>query len=139
MVIDLPVVISNPQSNDFPLEDGDELTIPRYKPSVTVIGEVQYPTSHFYDAKLSTGEYIKRSGGTKLHADEKRIYIVKANGRVIEPARSNWFKVKREGIEPGDTIVVPLDTEKVDGLEIWASTTQILYQMALGVAAVNSL
>ncbi|HEY7774771.1 MAG TPA: SLBB domain-containing protein [Marinagarivorans sp.] len=139
MVIDLPLVLESPDSNDFPLEDGDELIIPRFKPSVTVIGEVQYPTSHFFDNKLSTTEYIKRSGGTKKHADTDRIYIVKANGRVIEPARSNWFRVKSEGIEPGDTIVVPLDTESLDGLEIWAKTTQILYQAALGAAAVGSL
>ena len=139
MVIDLPLVLETPEASDFPLEDGDELIIPRYKPSVTVIGEVQYPTSHFFDNKLSTKQYIKRSGGTKKHADTDRIYIVKANGRVIEPARSNWFRVKSEGIEPGDTIVVPLDTESLDGLEIWSKTTQILYQAALGAAAVGSL
>ena len=139
MVIDLPLVLETPEVSDFPLEDGDELIIPRYKPSVTVIGEVQYPTSHFFDNKLSTKQYIKRSGGTKKHADTDRIYIVKANGRVIEPARSNWFRVKSEGIEPGDTIVVPLDTESLDGLEIWSKTTQILYQAALGAAAVGSL
>ena len=139
MVIDLPLVLETPDINDFPLEDGDELIIPRYKPSVTVIGEVQYPTSHFYDNKLSSKQYIKRSGGTKKHADTDRIYIVKANGRVIEPSRSNWFRVKSEGIQPGDTIVVPLDTESLDGLEIWSKTTQILYQAALGAAAVGSL
>ncbi|WP_082353891.1 SLBB domain-containing protein [Marinagarivorans algicola] len=139
MVIDLPIILDDPASNDFPLEDGDELIIPRYKPSVTVIGEVQYPTSHFYNKKLNAGEYIKRSGGTKKHADTDRIYIVKANGRVIEPSRSKWFKVKTEGIEPGDTIVIPLDTDRVDGLEIWSKTTQILYQAALGAAAVGSL
>ncbi len=139
MVIDLPIILDDPGSNDFPLEDGDELIIPRYKPSVTVIGEVQYPTSHFFNKKLNAGEYIKRSGGTKKHADTDRIYIVKANGRVIEPSRSKWFKVKTEGIEPGDTIVIPLDTDRVDGLEIWSKTTQILYQAALGAAAVGSL
>lgn len=139
MVIDLPIILDDAASNDFPLEDGDELIIPRFKPSVTVIGEVQYPTSHFYNNKLNASEYIKRSGGTKKHADTDRIYIVKANGRVIEPSRSKWFKVKTEGIEPGDTIVIPLDTSRVDGLEVWAKTTQIFYQAALGAAAVGNL
>ncbi len=139
MVIDLPRVIADPAHNDFPLEDGDELTIPRYKPSVTVIGEVQYPTSHFFDNKLNANDYIKRSGGTKKHADKKRIYIVKANGRVIEPSHSKWFKAKSGSIEPGDTIVIPIDTDRVDGLEVWAKSTQILYQIALGAAAISSL
>ncbi|MDZ7925068.1 MAG: SLBB domain-containing protein [Marinagarivorans sp.] len=139
MVIDLPRVIEDPDHQDFPLEDGDELTIPRYKPSVTVIGEVQYPTSHFYDNKLNADEYIKRSGGTKKHADKKRIYIVKANGRVVEPSNSKWFKAKSGSIEPGDTIVIPVDTDRADGLEVWAKSTQILYQIALGAAAISSL
>ena len=139
MVIDLPIILNDPSSHDFPLEDGDQLIIPRYKPSVTVIGEVQYPTSHFFDKSLNANAYIKRSGGTKKHADTDRIYIVKANGRVIEPSRSRWFRAKGEGIEPGDTIVVPLDTERLDGLEMWSKTTQILYQAALGAAAVGSL
>lgn len=139
MVIDLPVILKDPEHNDFPLENGDELIIPRYKPSVTVLGEVQYPTSHFYDKKIAASEYIKRSGGTKKHADKKRIYIVKANGRVMEPSRSSWFTAKTQGIEPGDTIVVPLDTDTTDNLEIWSKTTQILYQAALGAAAINSL
>ena len=139
MVIDLPLVIDSPTTNDFPVEDGDRLTVPRYKPSVTVFGEVQYPTSHFYNDKLNATAYIKRSGGTKKRADKKRIYIVKSNGRVIEPSRSKWFKANREEIAPGDTIVVPLDTENTDGLQVWATTTQIFYQTALGIAAIGRL
>ncbi len=139
MVIDLPLVLSSPDSNDFPLENGDRLTVPRYKPSVTVVGEVQYPTSHFYNDKLNAQAYIKRSGGTKKRADKRRIYIVKANGRVLEPSRSKWFKANKQEIAPGDTIVVPLNTENSDGLQVWATTTQIFYQTALGIAAIGRL
>lgn len=138
MVIDLPLILEEPSNHDFPLEDGDRLIIPRYKPSVTVIGEVQYPTSHFFNKKLSALEYINRSGGTKRHADKRRIYIVKANGQVIEPPRSKWFKSRSKGIAAGDTIVVPLNTEHVDKLEVWSKTSQIFYQVAIGAAAVAS-
>ncbi len=138
MVIDLPAILSG-NNDDFQLENGDALTIPRFKPSVTVLGEVQYPTSHFYDKKLSTKDYINRSGGTKIHADKKRIYIVKANGRVLEPSRSAWFQSNSGQIEPGDTIIVPLNADQVDPLTIWAKVTTIMYQAALGAAAVGSL
>ncbi len=40
--------------------------------------------------------------------------------------------------EPGDTIVVPLDTDRVPSLIQWASITQVLFNLALAAAAVNS-
>lgn len=139
MVIDLPDVLENPDNHDFQMEDGDSLMIPRFKPSVTVVGEVQYPTSHFFEDALNAMEYIDRSGGFKKQADEKRVYIVKANGSVIQPNSSSWFKADARVIEPGDTIVVPLETDRIDTLTVWAKATQIIYQAALGAAAIGGL
>lgn len=139
MVIDLPSILENPRLHDFQMEDGDTLTIPRYKPSVTVVGEVQYPTSHFFDDSLDASDYVDRSGGYKKQADQQRVYIVKANGSVLQPNSSAWFKADAKSIEPGDTIVVPLETERVDTLTVWAKATQIMYQAALGAAAINGL
>jgi polysaccharide export outer membrane protein len=138
MVIDLPNILKDPANHDFQLESGDTLTVPRYKPSVTVVGEVQYPTSHFYDQTLDAISYIERSGGYKKSADEQRVYIVKANGSVVQPESSAWFRANRDRIQPGDTIVVPLETDRIDKLTIWARTTQIIYQAALGAAALKS-
>lgn len=138
MVIDLPTILKNPGKHDFKLESGDTLNIPRFKPSVTVVGEVQYPTSHFFDQTLDATNYIQRSGGYKKNADEKRVYIVKANGSVIQPENSSWFKGNGDSIQPGDTIVVPLETDRVDQLTIWTRVTQIIYQAALGVAAIKT-
>lgn len=138
MVIDLPAILKSPQHHDFQLESGDTLTIPRYKPSVTVVGEVQYPTSHFYDQTMDAISYIERSGGFKKNADQQRVYIVKANGSVIQPESSAWFRADRETIQPGDTIVVPMETDRIDKLTIWAKVTQIIYQAALGAAALRS-
>jgi polysaccharide export outer membrane protein len=138
MVIDLPSILKSPAKHDFQLESGDTLTIPRYKPSVTVVGEVQYPTSHFYDQTLDAISYIERSGGYKKSADERRVYIVKANGSVMQPETSEWFRATRDKIQPGDTIVVPLETDRVDKLTVWARATQIIYQAALGAAALKA-
>lgn len=139
MVINLPRILHAPAQHDFQLEDGDTLNIPRYKPSVTVVGEVQYPTSHFFDETLDAIAYIEHSGGYKKHADEARVYIVRANGSVTQPQTSAWFKAREDAIQPGDTIVVPLETDRIDKLTVWAKATQIIYQAALGAAAVGGL
>lgn len=139
MVIDLPTILDKPGEFDFELTDGDRLEIPRFKPSVTVVGEIQHPTSHFYNDKLNVNDYIDMSGGTKQNADKSRIYVVKANGRVYSPSSSAWFRAKSKTLEPGDTIIVPIDTDKVDSLTMWGSVTTIMYQAALGVTAIGSL
>ena len=89
---------------------------------------------------MSFEDYIARSGGLKQRADEDRVYIIKASGLVNIPNNNSWFAVNRSNIlEPGDTIVVPLDTDHVDNLTLWSTATQILYQMGVAVAAVGSL
>ena len=121
------------------LEDGDKLMVPRKKNSVTIVGEVQLPISQVYEGQLSYLDYIERSGGLTNKEDEERIYIIKANGGVQIPETSSWFASNSETLEPGDTIVVPLDADKVDEVILWRDMSQIFYQIALGAAAVGSL
>lgn len=138
MVIDLPSMLQGEEVADVQLVDGDKLLIPRFKQSITVVGEVQYPTSHLYEKKLDVDDYIERSGGLNKRADKNRIYVVKANGRVFLPERGGWFKRSGVDIEAGDTVVVPLDADRIESLTLWTSVSQIFYQIALGAAAVNS-
>jgi polysaccharide export outer membrane protein len=42
-------------------------------------------------------------------------------------------------IRPGDTIVVPLDIDRVPALALWQSSTTILYNLAVAVAALSSI
>ncbi|HEY6823128.1 MAG TPA: capsule biosynthesis GfcC family protein, partial [Steroidobacteraceae bacterium] len=107
---------------------------------VTVIGEVQNVTSHLYNPKLGREDYIALSGGVTRRADRSKIYIVRASGSVIAAEGSRWFE--RGGniaIKPGDTIVVPLDTEHIPALPLWTQVTQILYNIAIAVLAVHSI
>jgi polysaccharide biosynthesis/export protein len=39
----------------------------------------------------------------------------------------------------GDTIVVSLDTQKMPPLPMWQAITQIIYNIAIGVAAIHAL
>jgi protein involved in polysaccharide export with SLBB domain len=139
LVIDLDKVINKTEEYVISLENGDNLLIPRKKNSVTIVGEVQWPISQVYENQLSYLDYIFRSGGLTNKADEDRIYIIKANGGVHIPEPSNWFASNHQTLEPGDTIVVPLDAEKIDEVILWRDMSQIFYQIALGVVAVGSL
>ena len=139
LVIDLDKVINQKDDYAISLEDEDRLFIPRKKNSVTIVGEVQLPISQVYERDMSYWDYIDRSGGLSNKADEERIYIIKANGGVEIPKASNWFASNSNQLEPGDTIVVPLDADKVDGVIVWRDMSQIFYQIALGAAAVGSL
>jgi len=143
LVIDLPRLERSPVGStyDVVLHDGDSLSVPRYQQQVTVIGEVQNATSHLYHPKLSRDDYIALSGGVTRRADAKRTYIVRANGSVISAeGSSRWFDHGGSvPIKPGDTIVVPLDTEHIPALPLWTQVTQILYNVAIAVLAINSL
>ena len=44
----------------------------------------------------------------------------------------------RRTLPTGDTIVEPLEIDRVGPLAFWVSVTQILYQAAIAVAAINS-
>jgi protein involved in polysaccharide export with SLBB domain len=140
LVIDLDRVLASApgSADDLTLRNGDRLRIPMNPQEVTVIGEVQSPTSHVYNASLSREDYLRLSGGPTEKADDKRIYVVRANGSVEAGTGSNWF---RSGVEmrPGDTIVVPLDTERMRPLPLWTSVTTIIYNLAVAVAAIGSL
>jgi protein involved in polysaccharide export with SLBB domain len=123
---------------DVILHDGDKLVIPRRTQDVTILGEVQSPTSHVYQQGLSRDDYIAKSGGTTQHADRKRIYVVRANGDVVAGGRGGWFRRTHDTeIHPGDTIVVPLDTQKVPMLPLVQAITTIIYNLAIGFILVH--
>jgi len=141
LVIDLNSVLNSPvgSASDVVLREGDQLIIPKQKQEVTVIGEVQNTTSHFYREKYTRDDYIGLSGGTTGKADRGRIYIVRADGSVVSSENSGWFRRSGQvAMRPGDTIVVPLDTERMPALPMWQAITGILYNLAIAAAAVNS-
>jgi protein involved in polysaccharide export with SLBB domain len=137
LVIRLDQIAEGVTDADVILKDGDELRVPDQRQEVTVLGEVQYATSHLYDRGLSRDQYIGKSGGLTSRADQRRVYVVRANGEVVAQSGARWFqRGSSSGIRPGDTIVVPLDVDQP--LARWTSITQIIYQMAIAAAAVAS-
>jgi protein involved in polysaccharide export with SLBB domain len=141
LVIDIDRIMASRGDaiHDIVVKDGDKLLIPERSQEVTVLGEVQYSTSHIYQPGMDRDAYISRSGGLTARADSKRVYVVRANGSVLAGTGSLWFRQGGgQDIRPGDTIVVPLDAARVAPLTLWTSVTQIIYNLAIAVAAVNS-
>jgi protein involved in polysaccharide export with SLBB domain len=128
-------------TEDISLKGNDRLLIPKFSQEVTIIGEVQRPTSFMFNPRFSQADYLLQGGGIKDSADKRGIYVVKASGEVIMPNRGFFkFRSAQSTIGPGDTIVVPLDTDdtRIRGIPLLAEVSTIIYQLALGAAAINS-
>jgi protein involved in polysaccharide export with SLBB domain len=140
LVIDLPRTMRADLGGggDIILRDGDRLVVPKQQQEVTVIGEVQTTTSHLYRPELARDDYIALSGGVTRRADKAKIYVVRADGSVVANEGGRWFSRSGVDIKPGDTVVVPLDTERLPALPFWQAVTQIIYNLAISAAAVNS-
>jgi protein involved in polysaccharide export with SLBB domain len=142
LVIDVDRILkAGPASeNDVALRDGDRLVIPKLRQEVTVIGEVQTSTSHLYRDKLTRDDYVSLSGGVTRKADKSRIYVVRANGSVVSNEGSGWFRRSAQvAMQPGDTVVVPMDTERIPSLPLWQAITSIVSNLAITAAALGSL
>ena len=140
MVIPLADIMAN-RTQDLILRDGDRLIIPKFSQEISVLGEVRRPSSYLYNPNSKKSDYIKQSGGFKDRADKKSIYIVKADGTIIIPKKGLFvFRSEKNSISSGDTIVVPLDADETEihGIQLLSEVSRILYQLALGAAAVNS-
>jgi protein involved in polysaccharide export with SLBB domain len=86
-------------TQDILLQNGDSLYIPDQQIGVTVIGEVAFPGTLIYERGKRAWDYVNGCGGCTAFADENKLLIVRANGRVDKGSRSS-------GVGPGDTIFV---------------------------------
>ena len=141
LVIDLDSILKG-NDVDIILEDGDTLHIPKIQQTISVIGEVYVPNTHIFKSNLGIYDYINLSGGANEFADSNTIYLVKSDGSIVSPnqlAQSGFFRKNSSVLENGDTIVVPLTVKPFSAIRATTEVTQIIYQMALAAAAVNSL
>ncbi len=130
----------------LPLEDGDAIHIPSRPGFVAAVGEVFNENAIIYRPGRSVGDVLKTAGLSES-AELDNAFVLRADGSVMSARDHNsLFRISGfEDIElmPGDTVVVParLDRETgwskfMTGMKDW---TQILYQLGLGVAALNTL
>ncbi|MBF0625307.1 MAG: SLBB domain-containing protein [Magnetococcales bacterium] len=162
LAIDLPVILAARKSDESAvadalygdpslesrdtifLRDGDQLLIPQRSNEITVLGEVNYPTSHQFKEGMTPEDYVSLSGGFSNNADRGAIYVVKANGQVRPKASSSpfgsaWFYMGHLDLAPGDAIVVPIETERFEFMAFVKEVSTVLYNLAITLAAVNSV
>ncbi len=147
----LVIQVSQPRAlegtpSDVELEDGDTIHVPERTNVVNVMGAVYNPSAFLYEPGKTVGYYLELAGGLTPHADSGEIYVLKVDGRAVGPSRLSslvtWnaeayrFQVndfQARYLDPGDTIVVPEDLERVPFLKGLKDVTTVLYQ--IGVAA----
>ncbi|MEM9084153.1 MAG: SLBB domain-containing protein, partial [Planctomycetota bacterium] len=92
---------------DLTLEPGDALFIPRKSKTVSVLGNVFNPLTVVYDPAITTESLIDQAGGLTELADEDRIYVVRADGRVEGAIQERGRFRLDEALLAGDIVLVP--------------------------------
>lgn len=90
---------------DIVLEEGDNIIIPQYRNTVSISGEVMYPTTIAYKSGEGLDYYINNAGGYSQNAKKSRLFLINMNGTVSK-AKS------KKDIKPGCEIVIPAKKEK---------------------------
>jgi protein involved in polysaccharide export with SLBB domain len=108
---------------DLVLAAGDSIHVPREPKAVKVTGEVGFPSSVLWEKGRDMGYYLDQAGGLLSTADEDKITVVMANGRV---ERSGWMSSPEP--DAGATIRVPRKPEEKDkdNLKTFAQIISIL-------------
>jgi len=130
--------------NDFLLEDGDDIYVPRNLNTISVLGEVYNPsTFKFNNDRRDVSYFLQSAGGFKESAESKKIYVIKANGKIITNKNVKIFNYQ---LDPGDAIVVPAklvysDPHKrfVDSAAAVANIAITLGTVVALIAAINDL
>jgi protein involved in polysaccharide export with SLBB domain len=125
---------------DFPLEDGDAFYIPPRLSTVQVAGAVYNANAFRYQAAERLSKYLNDAGGATRDADEKRIFVIRADGTVVSRQSRNLHthgSYQNLRLLPGDAIVVPEKLRVSSRMSEFLQTTQFASQLALTAAALS--
>ena len=106
--LDLERALERPGgSEDFLLFPGDQLEIPQYDATVSVVGAVEFPARVRWRPGMGFGGYLDQAGGVTEQADRGRASIRYANGEGDRSHKYLFLFRDDPGVEPGSTIFVP--------------------------------
>ena len=138
--LDLQAVLGDPAARDnITLEDGDQITVPRYNPVVRVQGAVNAPANVTFVPGRDLFYYIDAAGGSSRSADERRSFVTQPSGK-LESVRSR-FLIGDHVPQPqaGAVVTVPErdPSDKRDYAAIAAVTSQLLASLVAVIAIVR--
>lgn len=124
-------------ANNFLVEEGDSLYVPRRPNSISVVGEVLNSSTIVFQPNLSVDNYLDLAGGLNNAADRSRIFVIYPDGKSRLLKRSLFNS--RDNLLPGSTIVVPRDSRPFDAIKITQIITPILADLATSAAAIAAI
>jgi polysaccharide biosynthesis/export protein len=135
---------------DIPLEDGDNIYIPEKPNFVQVTGSVYNQTAFVYDSNEDVEGYLRKAGGETADADKSDIFILKVDGSAVsrrsssvfgyDPVSHRWNgSFMSRTLDPGDSIIVPVETNKIAWLKNIKDLTQIIFQTAVSAGVAVAL
>ena len=123
---------------DFSLEDGDTFYIPPRLSTVQVEGSVYNANAFRHQPDKRLIAYLNDAGGATREADEKRIFVIHADGTVISrQSRNSHGGFEKLKLLPGDAIVVPEKLKVSSKMNDLLQATQFMSQTALTAAALS--
>ncbi|USD22364.1 polysaccharide export protein [Microbulbifer variabilis] len=131
------VLANNPNAGTMLLEDGDRLVVPLKNSTVSVVGEVIFPTSLVFNARHTLENYIEMAGGFSNNANQDELVILHLDGTISRVKKRKFDNRLKDILRPGDEIMVMPEVRSSE-LQVTKDVTEILYRIAVGTAAVLS-
>lgn len=144
VAVDLERARQRPGSrHDFVLEAGDSLHVPKFDPTVLVIGQgVAFASRVPYQPGAGLSYYIAQSGGYTEYADRERLSITYQNGERAIGQHVLLFR-RQPQPRPGSTVIVPeIPAAQRLGLNVTAlasTTLSVLTSAATLLVLLNQL
>jgi protein involved in polysaccharide export with SLBB domain len=106
---------------------------------VAVFGTVYNESAFLHRPDKTVSDYLAQAGGARKEADQKSIYVLRADGSVISKRNTGTLFGSLDGMRPmpGDAIIVPEDLTRTSWVKDLKDWTQIFYQFGLGAAALT--
>jgi polysaccharide export outer membrane protein len=125
---------------DLELMGGDTLNIPQSPGAVMVFGEVYNPTTVIQLPGEDVDYYLKKAGGPTSSADKSEMYVIRADGTVVSKQEKTGFLFfggfNSMELDPGDTIVVPQQLERIAWMREIKDIASILGNLAITAGVV---
>ncbi len=120
-------------SADIEVRAGDVLRIPKRPGFVLVSGQVYNSSAITFTPDKTAGWYLRRAGGSTQIANNREIFIIRANGSVVGRGSGSWLDhdVLSTHLDPGDVVVVP---QKIIGASVFWRNLLTVAQLSSSIA-----
>ena len=124
-------------ANSLLLEKGDSIFIPARSRTVSIIGEVLNPITLPVNEEYDIYDYVEAAGSFTEFSDKNNMYVIRSNGTSI-PIDNQYFS-SQYYLEPGDTLVIPRDLDKLKAIPLISVATKIISDIAFAAASLNAI